>query len=42
MAAWSLERTMRLLAVMEKSSQFGGLAKLDQVLFVSSTFPVLE
>jgi hypothetical protein len=36
MAAWSLERTMRLLAVMEKSSrlprQFGGLAEMDQVL----------
>jgi hypothetical protein len=46
MAAWSLERTMRLLAVTEKSSrfprQFGGLADLDQVLFVSSIFPVLE
>jgi hypothetical protein len=46
MAAWSLERTMRLLAVMEKSSrfprQFGGSAELDQVLLVSSIFPVFE
>ena len=35
MPAWSLERTMRLLAVMEKSSRFlkaiGGFAELDQL-----------
>jgi hypothetical protein len=37
---------MRLLAVIEKSSrfprQFGGLAELDQVLFVSSIFQFLN
>jgi hypothetical protein len=46
MAEWSLERTMRLPAVMKKSSrfprQFGDLADLDQALFVSSILPVLE